>query len=152
MSTIPSGIDGILPNAPQPQPNGFTELSSEEFIRIMFTELENQDPFEPNDSGALLEQMNSIRSIESDIALTEQLESIVFENQLATAGNLIGRYVQGITSDGYAVDGLVSSVLRQGDRVSLELDTGWSLPMESISSIVDERLVQPIEPTASTGA
>ena len=48
--------------------SGFGALDSEEFLNIMFTELQNQDPFEPNDSSALLEQLNSIRSIESDMA------------------------------------------------------------------------------------
>ena len=79
---------------------GSVALDSEEFLNIMFTELQNQDPFEPNDSSALLEQLNSIRSIESDMALTSQLESIVFQNQLAGASNLIGRYIQGHGTDG----------------------------------------------------
>ena len=52
----------------------FTELTSEEFIKIIFTELQNQDPFKPNDSGALLEQLNSIRSSESDIEINGTFE------------------------------------------------------------------------------
>ena len=93
----------------------FTELSSEDFIKIIFTELQNQDPFKPNDSGALLEQLNSIRSIESDIQLSKDLESIVFQNQLATAGNLIGKRVAGLTADNERVGGTVKSVARSGD-------------------------------------
>ena len=53
--------------------NRFNELSSEDFMQIIFTELQQQDPFEPNDSSALLEQLNSIRAIESDIELTKNL-------------------------------------------------------------------------------
>ena len=78
--------------------NRFNEMSSEDFIRIIFTELSNQDPFEPNDSGALLEQLNSIRSIESDLQLVDQLQSLVFENQLGAAAGLIGQ--QGVRPDG----------------------------------------------------
>ena len=70
--------------------NRFSDLSSEDFIRIIFTELSNQDPFQPNDSSALLDQLNSIRSIESDIQLTERLQDLVFENQLAGASNMLG--------------------------------------------------------------
>ena len=51
--------------------SGFSAMDSEEFVKIIFTELQNQDPFQPNDSSALLEQLNSIRSIESDMALTD---------------------------------------------------------------------------------
>ena len=59
--------------APAATGSRFNELSSEEFIKIIFTELQNQDPFKPNDSGALLEQLNSIRSIESDIEMSNRL-------------------------------------------------------------------------------
>ena len=67
-------------------------------MKIIFTELQQQDPFKPNDSSALLDQLNSIRQIESDMQLTEQLESIVFQNQLASASNMIGKVVQGLES------------------------------------------------------
>mgnify|MGYP001208214199 CR=1 FL=1 len=120
--------------------SGFGSLDSEEFLNIMFTELQNQDPFEPNDSSALLEQLNSIRSIESDMALTSQLESIVFQNQLAGASNMIGRYVQGLADGGYRVDGRVISVIRQGDAIGLELDTGWIIELDQVELIVDESL------------
>ena len=120
--------------------SGFSGLDSEEFLQIIFTELQNQDPFEPNDSSALLEQLDSIRSIESDMALTSQLESIVFQNQLAGAGNLIGRYVQGMAAGGNRVDGMVISVIRQGDNLGLELDTGWVIDVDQVELIVDESL------------
>ena len=120
--------------------NGFSSLSSDEFLNILFTELQNQDPFEPNDSSAMLEQLNSIRSIESDMALTSQLEAIVFQNQLAGASNMIGRYVQGLSDGGNRVDGRVISVIRQGDAIGLELDTGWIIEVDQVELIVDESL------------
>ncbi|MEY3026440.1 MAG: hypothetical protein RLZZ238_1337 [Planctomycetota bacterium] len=113
----------------------FNELSSEEFIRIIFTELQNQDPFKPNDSGALLEQLNSIRSIESDIQMQNRLESIVFQNQLSSAGALIGKRVAGLTSTADRVGGTVQSVARSGDEIALVLDNGWIIPMENIEYI-----------------
>lgn len=123
--------------------SGFSEMKSEDFVKIIFTELQNQDPFQPNDSAALLEQLNSIRSIESDMQMTKQLESIVLQNQLAGAGNLIGRYVQGMAEGGLRVDGNVISVVRQGDRIGVELDTGWIIEVEQIELIVDEELLNP---------
>ena len=129
--------------------SGFSAMKSEDFVKIMFTELQNQDPFQPNDSAALLEQLNSIRSIESDMQLTQQLESIVFQNQLAGAGNMIGRYVQGMADGGSRVDGRVISVVRQGDLVGVELDSGWIIELDNIELIVDESLFE--EPGTDTG-
>ena len=127
-------------------PNGFSSLSSADFIRIMFTELANQDPFQPSDSSALLDQMNSIRSIESNIQLMDRLDTLVFENKLSSAAILIGKTVQGLTDDGFRVEGRVDTVLRQGDEVTLQLDTGWRLSMDNIERIHASQPPQP-EPT-----
>ena len=113
----------------------FNELSSEEFIKIIFTELQNQDPFKPNDSGALLEQLNSIRSIESDIEMSNRLESIVFQNQMSSAGGLIGKRVAGLTAESERVGGVVKSVARTGDEIALVLENGWIIPMDNVEYI-----------------
>jgi flagellar hook assembly protein FlgD len=133
--SIPSSL-AASPIREKPQ-SRFSELKSEDFIKIMFTELTNQDPFSPNDSKALLEQLNSIRSIESDIRLTTELQSLVTENQLASAGNLIGKFIGGLTSDNNRVAGYVVSVIKQGKDVHLELDNGWMVPVSNVETILD---------------
>ncbi|MDG2031680.1 MAG: flagellar hook capping FlgD N-terminal domain-containing protein [Phycisphaerales bacterium] len=140
MSSIPSiGAQG-LGGASSGAGAGYGDMSSEDFMNIMFTELQNQDPFKPNDSAAMLEQLNSIRSIESDMQLTQQLQSIVTQNQLAGAGNLIGRFVEGIADGGVRVAGQVMSVVRQGDLIGLELDNGWIMDMNNVEVIVDQSI------------
>ena len=135
MSAISSAASGVVGGAASG--NRFNELSSEDFMRIIFTELQQQDPFEPNDSSALLEQLNSIRAIESDIELTENLQDIVFQNQLATAGNLIGKTIEGLTATNDRVVGNVFAVVREGNDVTLQLDTGWEVPADNVQVIVD---------------
>lgn len=138
MSSFPIGAASADPvGASASSRSRFSEMSSEDFIRVMFTELSNQDPFQPNDSAALLQQLSSIRSIESDAQLTKQLKAIVSQNQLAGAGSLIGKAVQGLTPDANRVAGQVVSVARQGDEVSLLLDSGWVVPMNNLEAIVD---------------
>ncbi len=124
-------------------PNGFSALSSEDFIRIMFTELANQDPFQPSDSSALLDQMNSIRSIESNIQLMDRLDTLVFENKLSSAASLIGKTVQGINEQGFRVEGRVDTVLRQGDEIGVQLDTGWIVNVDNIEIIQESQTSQP---------
>jgi flagellar basal-body rod modification protein FlgD len=124
-------------------PNGFSALKSEDFIRVIFAELANQDPFEPSDSSALLEQLSSIRSIESDLELSERLDALVFENKLASASGLIGKLVSGLTASNDRVAGSVVSVIRHDDEVTLELDNGWLIPLDSVEGI---HQTQPQEP------
>jgi flagellar hook assembly protein FlgD len=138
MSQIPASTSA--PPAPPALKSRFNEMSSEEFMKIIFTELQQQDPFKPNDSGALLEQLNSIRSIESDIAMGERLESIVFQNQLAGAGNLIGKRISGLTVDNERVGGMVKSVARAGDQIALVLHNNWTIPIENVEYIDAEQM------------
>lgn len=142
-----SAINELGGSPAQTGTNRFTELSSEDFIKIIFTELQNQDPFQPNDSAALLEQLNSIRSIESDIQLSSRLEDIVFQNQLSSAGNLIGKRVAGLTADAQRVGGTVESVARTGDEIALVLDNGWILPIDNVEYIDS----LPVEPDGGAG-
>lgn len=122
--------------------NRFGEMTSEEFVRVIFTELANQDPFQPNDTGALLDQLNSIRSIESDLKLVSKLEDLVTENQLASASNLLGNYVEGLDANNVRVEGFAVSVVRERDQVMLEIDTGQRLPFNNVQSVIDVSLFQ----------
>ena len=120
----------------------FSEMTSEDFIRIIFTELANQDPLAPSDSSALLDQLNSIRSIESDLEMINRLESLVLENQLAAGANLIGKVVTGLTEANDRVSGKVVSVVRNGDTVSLELENGRRVPIDFVE-MIQEATAQP---------
>lgn len=117
--------------------NQFADMSSEDFIKVLFTELKNQDPLDPQDSGKLLEQLSSIRNIESQLSLQESLKQLVMQNQVASAGNLIGRMVQGLDEMNNRVEGLVSSVRVTQDKIILELDTGEALPLNRVSHIAE---------------
>lgn len=117
--------------------NRFASLSSEEFIRVLTTELKNQDPFQPNDSAALLEQLSSIRNIESQSVLQEKIESLVLQNQIASASGMIGKVVQGLTDDSRNVVGVVDTVQVAGDRVVLSLHNGERLAMTRVNAIAE---------------
>ena len=115
--------------------NRLADLSSDDFIRVMLSELENQDPFEPTDSSALLEQLSSLRNIESQLSLQDQLESLVLQNQITSAGGLIGKLVIGLDGAHAEVEGLVTAVRVEQDRVFLELDTGQTLRADRVTQI-----------------
>ena len=125
--------------------SGFSQMTSEDFIQVIFTEMANQDPFQPNDSAALLDQLGSIRSIESDMQLSTKLESLVFENQLSAATSMIGKFVGGLTPEGMRVGGNVLSVVRQGGEIAVELDSGWFLPLDGVETVIDPALVEGLD-------
>lgn len=118
-----------------PQPSRFNELTSEDFVKIMFTELSNQDPLKPNDSNQLLNQMSSLRSIESDLALTKKLDAVVSQNQLATAGALLGQTVTGLTEQFDQVTGVVKSITQSSSGPVLTLKSGARIPFDFIQTM-----------------
>ncbi len=117
--------------------SSFAELSSQEFVEVLLSELTNQDPFNPQDSQALLEQLSSLRNIESQLALQQQLEELVLQNQLTAAGGLIGKLVVGLDTTNNTTEGLVTSVRVENGKATLELDTGKLLPIDRLTRIAD---------------
>ncbi|GAB4107994.1 MAG: hypothetical protein Kow00105_13220 [Phycisphaeraceae bacterium] len=115
--------------------NAFAELSSEEFVNILVTELTQQDPFEPNDSAAILEQLSSLRNIESQINLQDQLKTMVDQNAISSASGLIGQRVAGLTADNRSVNGIVRSVVIENGKPILKLDDGTRLEASRLTDV-----------------
>lgn len=141
-----TGIDNSL-SVGQTSRDAFSDLNSQDFVKIMFTELSNQDPLKPNDSNALLQQMSNLRSIQSDIDLSSKLESLVSQNQMASASGLLGRYISGLSDINERVVGVVATVSRTSDGPVLTLDDGTRVPF----SQVDELAEAPSGATSPTG-
>lgn len=116
---------------------GFAALSSEQFIKVLISELSNQDPLKPTDSTALMEQMSSLRNIESQLSLQKTLESLVSQNAIASASGLIGKVVAGLNSNNDPVEGMVMSIRVEKGKPVLELDSGHLLAADRVTEILD---------------
>jgi flagellar basal-body rod modification protein FlgD len=110
-------------------------LKTEDFIRMMITQLQQQDPMEPAKNEQLLAQMSQIGQLQSNTQLQESLKGMVLQHQIGSAGNLIGKAVKGITPEGDPVQGLVNSVRVEEGTVKLELDNGQALALDRVTSI-----------------
>lgn len=128
---------GVAPRA-QSASSGFDALSSDEFMEIVLTELGQQDPFEPQDTSALIQQLSDIRSIESDTNLADQLGTLVAQNELTAAAGLIGTVISGLDENGQRVIDYVSSVSRTPEGAVLNLRDGGRVPMSTVDEIVTE--------------
>ncbi len=134
-------ISGAISNqADSSSAGGLGSISSDEFINVLLTELSNQDPFEPQDTSALLEQLSTLRNIESQLSLQEQIEGLVLQNSVSSAANLIGKEVDGLDEANERVTGVVTSIRVQEGKAILELSSGRALPVDRVSAI---RLLNP---------
>jgi flagellar hook assembly protein FlgD len=117
--------------------NQFSDLTSEEFMDLLFTELSNQDPFEPQDSEAIMNQINMIREIEANVDLMNNLEALIDQNSFATAGNLVGKHIEGLDDTYNHAEGRVVSAAVEGDSIILMLETGARVPFDNVSRILE---------------
>lgn len=126
-STIPAvsvqGTRGQQDGTNQP----LRDLDMGEFIKLMVTELQNQDPLNPMENSEILTQISQIREIEASDRMTKTLDAlrssqdaVLLGQSLANAGGLIGKNVTGQvstrTEDGVQIENVTGVI----DRVSLE--------------------------------
>jgi len=110
-------------------------LKPEDFIKMMITQLQNQDPMQPAKNEELLAQMSQIGQLQSSTDLQASLKTLVLQNNLSSSGNLIGKMVEGQDDRGKPIKGLVNSVRVVDGAVSLELDNGKALSLSNVTGI-----------------
>jgi flagellar basal-body rod modification protein FlgD len=115
--------------------NGFGDLTSDQFVEIMFAELRNQDPLKPSDSQAMLDQLSSLRSIESDLQFGKRLDQLVDGSDFSTASSLIGRVVSGITTESEQIIDTIFSVSKTSQGPVLNLSGGKRMKLDDIIEI-----------------
>lgn len=113
-----------------------SQLSAEDFTNLIITELSKQDPLQPNDTNALLNQIATIRSIESDTTLNSSLTSLVRQNDFASASTLIGKTISGISEDNARVSGLVESISRTSSGTTVTLAGGHTLDWKNVDRVL----------------
>lgn len=120
MTSIP-GVGSSAPNQARSsgaggiQGNDLSDVDLDEFLGLLITELQNQDPMDPMDNGEMLTQISQIREIGSTNQLTDTLNSLAIGQELSMAGSMIGKRVSALDSDSNEVQGAV-------DRVSIQTD------------------------------
>ena len=95
--------------------NDLSDVDLDEFLGLLITELQNQDPLNPMDNAQMLSQISQIREIGSTNQLTETLSTLAVGQELSMASNLIGKQVAALDTNAETVEGVV-------DRVSVQTD------------------------------
>ena len=113
-----SDVNAFMP-PPDPEMQrgkGIEDMNMDQFLKLMITELQSQDPLDPMDNTKLMEQLNQIRDMAGMDKLTGTLDSVLIGQNLSTASSLIGKTIHALSDDGRDVTGAV-------DRVSVEPDS-----------------------------
>jgi flagellar basal-body rod modification protein FlgD len=99
----------------QSSSGGLTDLDMDGFLRLLISEMQNQDPMNPMDNAQMIEQISQIRSVGATTELSNTLGQLNTNQQLVTASGLIGKSITGLSDTG-EVDGIVEKVTVQVDE------------------------------------
>jgi flagellar basal-body rod modification protein FlgD len=104
--------------------NSINDLDLDAFLKLMITELQNQDPLNPLENDQLISQIGEIRSVGATDKLTQTLDTVLLGQNLSSATNLIGTHITGLSDDNQRVDGLVDRISITNGQPKLHLELG----------------------------
>lgn len=103
------------------------ELGKNEFLKILMTQLQNQDPLDPMDDREFISQMATFSQLEQMMAMTQSIELLV-DNQMISPvikySHMIGQEVtyEKYNEDTGRVEGIETSTV-----VSVSQKDGWAI-------------------------
>jgi flagellar basal-body rod modification protein FlgD len=87
-----------------------SSLNLDTFMKLLVTEMQNQDPLEPMNNQEIVQQISQIRSIQASEELTTTLQAVLLGQNVATASSLLGRMIAGLDDNSQQVTGRVDGV------------------------------------------
>jgi len=136
-----SGVGSVWPNyagqnVQKTDSDGSSELGKDEFLKILVTQLQNQDPMQPMEDKDFIAQMAQFSSLEQMLNMTNQLTAL--RQSPGLAASVLGMNVEWTETDSTGAatvhSGTVSSVfIRDGVQYVKVDDT--EVKMDDITSI-----------------
>ena len=109
-------------------------LDSEVFLKLLVTQLSNQDPSSPMNTNEMIAQTTQLASMEQLTQLTTMTSESFALSMRQTAAALIGREAQYVDADGVSHSGIVTSVSFAGP-VPLVTIGDENVPLDAISGL-----------------
>lgn len=119
---MPSAIEGLSSNFSSPPtsntPMGSRTLGKNEFLKLLTTQLANQDPLAPTDNQAFIAQLAQFASVEQAEAANSRLDALIIAqaaNNQTSVANLVGKEIT------YRTDSVTVTATNQNPQVQGEL-------------------------------
>ena len=111
------------------------KLNTGDFINLMMTQLQHQDPMNPTSSDQLMSQMSQIGQMQATSQLQTTMQTLTTQSQIGAASSLIGKQVAGLDINSNPVSGQVSTVQVSSSGVTLTLASGGQLSLGNVTGI-----------------
>lgn len=88
----------------------FGDVTISDFLKLMITELQNQDPLNPMDNAQILNQIGQLQSISTSTKLNTTLDGLKLAQGVSSSSALINKGIAALDDKGNLVTGKVDSV------------------------------------------
>ncbi|MBJ3778662.1 flagellar hook assembly protein FlgD [Acuticoccus mangrovi] len=124
-----SAIAAVAANQTNATPTTTTEgtqtLEYDAFLRLLVTQMKNQDPLEPMSDTEYVAQLAAFSNVEQNILTNERLAAMLTANALGDAESLVGRTITAPTGE----EGVVASVTISSEGSVARLVDGTEVPI-----------------------
>ena len=114
--------------------NSMQSLTAQDFMNMLVTELQNQDPTQPVSNSEILTEVGQIDSIQSNTNLNTTLQSVLLEQNMNTGSSLMNQTVTGKDASGNTVSGQVNSITITNGAVTLNIGSD-TMSLSNVTSV-----------------
>ncbi len=93
-----------------PDTGGKEELGKSDFLMLMISQLQNQDPLDPMKNEDFIAQLAQFNSLEQMINLNQTMASLGNLQILSQTASLVGRNIEALDDSGASISGTVTAV------------------------------------------
>ncbi len=111
------------------------QLGSDAFLQLLVAQLKYQNPMNPSDSTAMLEQTAMFTTVETLQQIAAMNQTLMGFQEVTMAMGVVGKHVTALSLEGIQVEGNVESVRFTADGPFLNLDTGEEIPMVNVITV-----------------
>jgi len=129
-SVTPTASGTLCAAAAGTNPNAI--LGKDDFLKLLVTQLQHQDPMNPMDDKDFMGQMAQFSSLEQITNLVAATQQQAFSSQMSQAVGLIGHQVSWVSADGTNGSGTASKVSISDGAIQITVGDSQITPDEIV--------------------
>ncbi len=115
---------------------GQSELNTDQFLQLLVTQLQNQDPLEPLSNEDFLTQLAQFQSLQEQIETSANTKNLLLAQSLGAASALVGKSIVAV-HEGFLMGGRVDKVVVINGVVMLVVE-GVEVGLDEVLEVREE--------------
>lgn len=115
--------------------SGSGKVSHVDFLKLLTTQLTNQDPLNPMQDVDFTGQLAQLQALDEQMEMTKAMKAMRIDTQFQAATSMIGKFVTGVDATGNKATGMVARVGQDVDGVYMELSNGQKVGVGDITNV-----------------